>query len=270
MSRVAIIGSCITRDLWPIRGDGIEALCYISRTSLPSLFSQPAVGFHPSATPPAGLTRYQHQAVLTDLEKRALDMLVAHRPTHIIFDFIDERFDLLSVGGGLYTHSWELEATAYLTQPSFAGVRTIPRVSPACLSLWAAAAAEMTAFIQATCLREAKLILHEARWAERYHDGPGRSRPFDDNLVIWEGKPASIPAHNRLLADYDRIFMDLNPGAVRVAAPRHRTADAGHRWGLSPFHYVDAYYEDIWRQLEAIGVSLPREAPQARPSAPAA
>lgn len=270
MSRIAIIGSCITRDLWPIRGGGIEALCYISRTSLPSLFSAPVMGFAPDAAAPAGLTRYQHEAVLADLQKRALAMLVAHRPTHVIFDFIDERFDLLSVGGRLATHSWELEATGYLRQPAFAGARTIGRTSRACLALWAAAAAELAALIQATPLRDAKLILHEARWAERYRDDAGATQPFGDDLVIWEGKPANIEEHNRLLADYDRIFLELNPAAVRVAAPRHRTADAGHRWGLSPFHYVDAYYEEIWSQLQAEGVSLPREALPARPSAPAA
>ena len=39
MARVAIIGSCITRDLWPILGEAPADLLYISRTSLPSLES---------------------------------------------------------------------------------------------------------------------------------------------------------------------------------------------------------------------------------------
>ena len=51
MSKVAIIGSCITRDLWPIRGDGNENLVYISRTSLPSLFSQRVPGFRSGLQP---------------------------------------------------------------------------------------------------------------------------------------------------------------------------------------------------------------------------
>ena len=40
MPKVAIIGSCITRDLWPIRGETAELL-YVSRTSLPSLMAPP-------------------------------------------------------------------------------------------------------------------------------------------------------------------------------------------------------------------------------------
>ena len=34
----------------------------------------------------------------------------------------------------------------------------------------------------------------------------------------------------------------------------HRLADDRHLWGLSPFHYVPAYYEAVWRQLEELGV----------------
>ena len=118
MSKVAIIGSCITRGLWPIRGEA-ERLLYASRTSLPSLFSEPVKGVKVADQPPAGLGRHQHRAVVADLEKTALSALVAFRPTHLIFDFIDERFDLLSLGGPIATHSWELEVSGYLSQKTF-------------------------------------------------------------------------------------------------------------------------------------------------------
>ncbi len=216
------------------------------------------------------MTRYEHNAVLADLEKRALDRLIAFRPTHLIFDFIDERFDLLSAGGRIFTHSWELEASGYRAQPALAGARTIPRISNASLALWRAAAAELAAFIQATSLSEARLILHQARWAQRYRAADGRTRAFDDSYVLWEGKPADISAHNRLLGAFDERFTALHPHAAIVAAPKLRLADESHRWGLSPFHYVDAYYEEIWRQLQALGIDRPAMEPPVPPSAPAA
>lgn len=98
LSRIAIVGSCITRDLWPILGEAPPGLLYVSRTSLPSLFSAAAAGTRVQDEPPAGLRRHQHNALVADLKKLALDALLAHRPTHIIFDFIDERFDLIRVG----------------------------------------------------------------------------------------------------------------------------------------------------------------------------
>jgi hypothetical protein len=268
MSKVAIIGSCISRDLWPIRGD-TDGLLYVSRTSLPSLFSTPVKGFRPAAEPPQPLGRHQHRALVADLEKTALAALVAFGPTHLIFDFIDERFDLLSLDGGLATHSWELATSGYMDQKPFRRARLVPRLSDACARLWSRGAAEMAAFVRATPLRDARLILHSARWAERHRDAKGRVRPLP-TPEIQPGRPERIEAHNDLLARYEAEFEALMPPLARVEAPSHRLADAGHRWGLSPFHYVPAYYTEIWRQLEALGVERSVSGPGAAPSVQAA
>ena len=101
MPRIAIVGSCITRDLWPIHGGGAEQLLYVSRSGLPSLLGAPVAGFAPASGLPGDLRRHEHNALVADLQKTALRRLVTFRPTHVIFDFIDERFDLLAVS---YTH----------------------------------------------------------------------------------------------------------------------------------------------------------------------
>jgi hypothetical protein len=256
MSRVAIVGSCITRDLWRFRGQAVAELHYISRTSLPSLFATPIPGFRPGAKPPAGLKPQPHRALVADVAKTALAGLVAYRPTHLIFDFIDERFDLLSVGGSLITHSWELEASGYLSQPSLRGARTIPRPSAAAQRLWLEAAAELAAFVRATPLRDAKLILHSARWAACRRGPGGRDTPLTD-VEILPGAPADIGEQNALLAGYEAAFVNLMPPMAYVEAPAERRADPGHEWGLSPFHYEPAYYAAIWRQLESVGLRAP-------------
>ncbi|THD82078.1 MAG: hypothetical protein E7812_04545 [Phenylobacterium sp.] len=265
MSRIAIIGSCITRDLWPIRGD-TERLLYLSRTSLPSLFASPVKGFRPSAAPPAGLGGFQHRAMVADLQKTGLSALVDFRPTHLIFDFIDERFDLLSADGGLVTHSWELDVSGYLKGKGFRRRRQVPRLSAACERLWRDGAAEMAAFVRATPLKDATLILHSARWADRYGDD---ARPMP-TVEILPGRAEEIAPHNRLLADYEAQFTALMPPMARVEAPEHWLADDRHKWGLSPFHYVPAYYEAILAQLADLGVPRDLSGPAAAPSARAA
>ncbi|HVI32368.1 DUF6270 domain-containing protein [Phenylobacterium sp.] len=265
MSRVAIVGSCITRDLWPVRGEALEGVLYVSRTSLPSLFSAPVAGFRPAPTPPGGLRQHQHRALVADLTKTALARLVAFRPTHLIFDFIDERFDLLSVGGALATRSWELEASGYLAQRAFRGARRIPRTSAGCEQLWLDGAAEFAALVRATPLREARLILHSARWAEERQAADGSRRPLADVEVL-PGEPADIGVHNALLARYEAAFMGLMPPMSVVEAPKARVADETHQWGLSPFHYGRDYYASIWQGLKALGVS----AAPGLPSVPAA
>ena len=267
MSRVAIIGSCITRDLWPIRGEA-ERLLYVSRTSLASLFAAPVKGVRVAAEPPRPLGRHQHQALVADLAKTALAELVAFRPTHLIFDLIDERFDLLSVGGTTCAHSWELEVSGYLSQKAFAGARPIPRLSDGCHRLWSRGAGEMAALIRATPLSQATLILHSARWAEQARQGR-RLAPLPPHETR-AGRPERTADHNRLLAAYEAELLSVMPGMQVVAAPEHRFADPAHRWGLSPFHYVPAYYEAIWTQLAALGVERQVSGRGASPSVRAA
>jgi hypothetical protein len=261
MSRVAIVGSCISRDLWRFRGEmgaGAPAelpseLLYVSRTSLPSLFATPVAGFRPAAKPPGALRPQPHRALVADLRKTALAELVAFRPTHLIFDFIDERFDLLSLGGTLVTDSWELEASGYLQRPALRGARRISRLSAACDRLWLEACGELAALVRATPLGEARLILHSARWAQQKRRAGGRVAPMTD-VEILPGRPADTERHNALLTRYEAAFESLMPPLSRIAAPAERLADEDHLWGLSPFHYAPAYYAEVWRQLEVLGV----------------
>lgn len=255
MARIAVIGSCITRDLWPLREAAPKNLLYISRTSLASLLSPPAAGYVSQADPPDGLTRYQHMAVETDLQKTGLAQVMAHRPSHLIFDFIDERFDLLRLASGaLVTHSWELESGGYLEQAALAGPVAIPRLSGACDRLWRESLTQLAGLLQMTVLREAQIILHSARWADHQATPSGTPRPLDGPPHIWDGRPTDLDAHNHMLARYEAHFLEMIPGARVVRARRaHQIADPDHRWGLSPFHYVPAYYDEIRAALAELG-----------------
>ncbi|MFI4965430.1 MAG: DUF6270 domain-containing protein, partial [Caulobacterales bacterium] len=68
------------------------------------------------------------------------------------------------------------------------------------------------------------------------------------------GQAADIGRHNDLLARYEQAFMALMPAMARVEAPGLRLADDAHEWGGSPFHYAPAYYAEIARQLDELGV----------------
>lgn len=250
MTRVAIVGSCISRDLWPFLGRAPSELLYVARTSLPSLFARPPGPIETAAVPPPPLKRHPHNALVADLTKTALAALVLHRPTHIIFDFIDERFDLLSAGPGLVNYSWELAVSGYLDQASLKEGQRIPRLSQGCDLLWRQGLADLSAFLALTPLREARIILHRSQWADRYRTSGGRTAHLDDTLEIMPGQMARRSDHNALLARYEADFLARFPGAELIAAPaKTLIADEGHQWGLSPFHYVPAYYEAVCEQL---------------------
>lgn len=267
--RIAILGSCITRDLWPIRGGDAQLLAYVSRTSFPGLFSIPVDGFAPADGLPGDLHAHEHNALVADLRKTALHRLVAYRPTHLIFDFIDERFDLLAAGRALASLSGEMVRSGYLAQPALRHARRIPRLSAGCDRMWAEAAAEFAAFVRATPLREARLILHSARWATHQRMPDGRLAPITDVEVV-SGQSADIDDYNRLLERQEATFESLMPPMGRVAAEGLRLADPDHRWGLSPFHYVPEYYDEVRRQLGELGLAEAFSQPTAAPSVPAA
>lgn len=260
MTRIAIVGSCITRDLWPIRGGGAEHLTYISRTSFASLLAPPVAGFRPLRNPPGDLRKHEHAALVADLRKTALTRLIAARPTHIIFDFIDERFDLLAAGDAVATHSAELIRSGYLAQAPFKHARPIPRLSAAAERLWLEAAEEFAALVRATPLSNASLILHSARWATDQRMAGGRVQPVR-NVELTAGRPVEIEAYNDLLARQEAAFQALMPPMARVEAEARRLADPNHAWGLSPFHYVPEYYDEIRAKLAELGVSAPVSAP---------
>lgn len=254
MLRIAIVGSCITRDLWPIRGGGSEQLLYISRTSLPSLFAPPLAGFRPSRTLPGDLHRHEHNALVADLQKTTLGRLVAFQPTHLILDFIDERFDLISTRAGMATYSAELVRSGYLSQPAFRGARPVSRLSPAGDRLWLEAAGAFAALVRATELGRAGLILHSARWATHQRSPDGEIAPVRGAEIIG-GQPADVVAYNHLLEHQEAALTRLMPPMTRIAAPALRLADPGHQWGLSRFHYVPEYYEEVRRQLASAGLA---------------
>lgn len=267
--RIAILGSCITRDLWPIRGGGAENLLYLSRTSFPSLFSRPVAGFRPLDSLPGDLHQHEHAALVSDLRKTVLAKLVAYRPTHLIFDFIDERFDLLAAGGALANYSGEMVRSGYMAQPVLAGARRMPRLSAACERLWMEGVEEFAAVVRATPLREAVLIHHEARWATDQRTPDGRILPIT-GVEIVGGQPAEIAPYNALLERQEAAFRAVMPPMARVDADAFRLADSAHRWGLSPFHYVPEYYDEVRRQLTEVGLPGGFTAAPDAPSAPAA
>ncbi len=255
MSRTAIIGSCITRDIWRECDIPLDDVLYVSRTSLPSLVSTPVAGPVMPADPPEGLGRHSLRMVAADLEKTALAALAEHRPTHLVFDFIDERFDLLEQDGAILTHSWELDRLGLIGGPGLESPRVIPRLSDEADRLWQGALARIAALLNTPPLAGTAVILHHAQWARDYRDGQGGQGSFSDDLHIWEDHPASLPAHNALLRRYRDLFVEAIPRArVVQAADDAQRADEGHVWGLSPFHYVTDYYPDVWRQLRGLGI----------------
>ncbi|WP_297693299.1 DUF6270 domain-containing protein [Phenylobacterium sp.] len=259
-SRVAIIGSCVTRDVWNLAGfedDARADLLYVSRTGIASLVAQPVTGLDLPEEPPGDLTRWEYRMVCDDLLKRGLENLADYQPTHLIIDFIDERFDLLRRGKIVATLSWELHRAGLDTASALARLSPLRRTDDRAFDLWRAGLADFARFLGAR-LPETRLIFHDARWALEHLDEGGGRAPFDPDRVLWPGLPVNIHDQNRLLAIYAQEVRRVLPQAFLVRAPAElAVGDVGHRWGLSPFHYAQPYYRYVWARFQELGCAAP-------------
>ena len=249
--RVAILGSCVTRDLWRMMGAPTDDLLYVSRTRLPSLFAPRLQGLvlHEGLRP--DLRPNPAQALRADLTKTALARLAAFRPDVVILDFIDERFDLLVGAGGAVTASWELETSGWDALLPMEALRRLDALGDADVTLWRRGLdALATLFTPGGALSGARVVLHEAAWADAMRTSSGRSEALDPDLEITPGRRASRVAHNARLARMHAATRATLPGLEVVKALDSLiVSDPDHIWGLSPFHYIPDYYAEVWRQL---------------------
>ncbi len=259
-SRIAIVGSCVTRDLFPADA----GLLYLARTSLPSLLSAPVAGFVPPAEtdPMGGLEPWARRMVLYEATKAGLSVLLDYAPQTIVFDFIDERTQLLEIGAALVSDSVEFRQSGLHLTPPFARARIIARASRECDELWTAAVRRL-ARILGHRLPDARIVLHRAGWCAHALGEDGLLRPFDPATQI------ERQVNNPLLGRYHRLFLQSFPQAHAInASPAHRIADAGHRWGPKPYHYVPGYYPAVLAELKAAILRDPALGPYRSPTAP--
>lgn len=236
--KVAIFGSCVSRDalaMCPI--EGIEVAEYIARSSLASAFRS-----HPA--PERWLQRlpriesaFQRRMVDIDLQKRAADILSSSQADVVMVDMIDERFRVAKRGNGCATWSNEF-ALLELRRDEFDEV-----LDPTNHEREVAWKAGMQVLIQSVMPR--RLVINRAFWSRQYTNG--NELPGQRDIRI---------ANEYLKAMYDNLETTGREMGANVSVIRYPDvclcADAQHKWGPSPFHFTQAFYEHTMHELAQI------------------
>lgn len=245
MTRVAIIGSCVTRDAFrPEDADEWEISAYYARSSLASAMSEPAfVGVDLDGIDSA----FQRRIVQADLAKELPGFLAADDSDLIVYDPVDERFDLLRdpASGAVCTYSAELTRAARIPE-----TERIRSGSPEFMELWEAG---WTRFVEALDRRgrRSALRVNAARWAAAVDDGSDLPDAYP---------PALVASSNAFLDRlYARMRADLAPEQFIEPGEDEIVACRDHKWGLSPFHYVPGFYASLRAGLRSsLGRATPR------------
>ncbi|MFT0521162.1 DUF6270 domain-containing protein [Pseudomonas faucium] len=234
--RILILGSCVSRDALNFDIEGhFEILEYYARSSFASAFSD--LPIEDSYTH-ALTSRFQANVVNADLQKTVLASLETLDFDLLLIDLIDERFKLaVNADGGICTISNELIATGFDIQRAH---QIIEPNSEAFFDLWEKGWKRFTAIIQ-TMGASHKVLINRTFWSTSTSGGDDYASSF---------RPEHIDRANATLRTlYERMASDLPAHQFIDHAPGNLVGADDHRWGTSPFHYIDRYYIDMLKKI---------------------
>lgn len=238
---MAILGSCVTRDLFthlPEALGKVDLGPYVSRASLISMAGRPArevvakLGNHVAA-------RFDDRRFVLDARKDYFRVLAKYRPEILVLDLIDERHSTYLFDDGALTAT--KVSRAFLAEHGLLRLaKTVSPFNPDWLSLQERSLELLIRRLRDD-LPDTRFVVHAAPYALRYLEA-GEVRGFADLAPIQRWNDYLGRAYARLAEGL--VAPLIGPGQ---AGP---LAGGQHLWDLTPYHYDIDYYRTFWAKLE--------------------
>lgn len=256
--RVAILGSCISRDVFNTQfNSGYKEMWQCSLLqNQSSLISMMSPGLAISEAELGGdISGYRKQQVRTDWSKAFLEELRALRPDYLLLDFFsDVHFGVLEVAPEQYVtnNRWTLHQTEWYSERRAAGDLKPLRLeedTEAYLALWTDALRRLQAFLQEN-LPDTHVILHRGRNAERWlaRRAP-RTRQLATRKALFK---IDVDRANQLWRELDDIASATTGWDVIDLTEREYLSFRDHPWGVFYVHYTPDYYDEFLAALNAL------------------
>ena len=209
---------------------------YYARCSLASLGARPID--MPSSVQNIR-SQFQKRMVERDIRKDFLNDLAGFQFDVLLLDLIDERFNLyVEPQGTVCTLSSELVSSGFLVD-SNEGVKYFSG-SEEFWRLWEAGWSILVNKLRGLGVLD-RLLVNQVFWSSRTENG-GNFEPHYSSKHIDSANQFLDRMYQRISADIrSEQFLRFDHGLM--------TGAIGHKWGISPFHYVDAYYLSAIQQL---------------------
>lgn len=236
-NRVFIYGSCVSRDTFEhLEPSEFELIQYVARQSAVSAYTRSV----DMVEPPVLRSPFQHRMVAGDYASNLRDLIPEVGPTIdlVLTDLIDERLGVYVLpDGSVITRSLELiESGAEKTLP--AGTQHVPFGTSQHVQYWSAGIKTVGQLLR-RFMPQAAVVLLDIPWAERSLSG----EPTPDSFGVKSSEANQVfPSYIARAAEaLDARVISIGPGDA-VSSPHHP-------WGDAPFHYAEAVYIEIARQL---------------------
>lgn len=222
-----IYGSCVSRDTLQTMTSTHSVLRYVARQSAISV-DQPVSGLVGQLDPIA--SAFQRRMVFGDLEGNFLRELDAHAGSveQLVIDVVDERSGVVRAAGGYVTRLHELWSAGGARATN--GGEHLQLGTDAHYALWSSSISRIATRIDALGLTDKTVVL-ATPWATRDDSGA----PLD--IPAWMMTPDEANERYRRYHDrLSRIFTTVH------LPPELAVSPVSHKWGTSPFHYIDEAY----------------------------
>lgn len=233
---VAIWGSCVTRDAFAVasRAEQVEErlpLVYYGARS--SWISQDSRPYPYTEADLGGLTGFGLRMVEEDLTRTVLDRLVEHRPDLVVLDLVDERLQLARLGRSWVTGSDYVKRTELWTRALAEADEVSSMTQSKRQKLFAASAKHLVKRLVRD-LPDTTFVLNEAPYTTEVAGGARLPEPQ-------AGWARDLDAAQRPMMEV--LVSEFGPRLVRATPPAEVClADPDHRWGVTSYHYIEAYY----------------------------
>lgn len=233
-TRVLVFGSCVSRDAFELV-ENIEGrfvvVDYFARSSFASLAFPKMVN---QEVLERVVSPFQKRMVFRDMNKCFFERLAIRDYDFILVDLIDDRFNIVGGSGGGVTYSNELRAAMRPKKPAC----FIRSGSKDYIELWERGASKVFDLIFSLGL-ERRVFINKVFWSEL---PSGKS--FDSYPCFL----GSGQANEYLASRYS--FLERHFGVDGLDYGRDLfVSDFDHKWGCSPFHYVNDFYKETIRCL---------------------
>lgn len=238
--RFIVFGSSVSRDVFEfVEKTACVLVRYFARSSLGSAYAEGKID---SIDVSRIDSAFQRGVVCADLKKEFREFLDSGDFDCLIYDPIDERFDLLLLEGDkVCTLSNELRQV-YEGKGEIGG-RRLKSGSQEFYVRWENGWTALIAQLDSLGKRAA-LRINKVFWAERTAAGDDFRPSYD---------ATGIKSANEFLEKiYSRMSRDLPPEQFFESTQELMVGACKHKWGKSPFHYVEAYYRSLASVLEAL------------------
>ncbi|MDR2342174.1 MAG: heparinase II/III-family protein [Campylobacteraceae bacterium] len=226
-----IFGSCVTRDAFEFTDkEKVKLVRYFARSSLGSAYSNAKVK---NIDISSIESNFQRSIVASDLDKEFPVFLENSEFDYIVYDAIDERFNLLEMQDGSFcTLSNELKQVENGYKQFIK--REIPSAFDEFFAHWEKG---WNSFIKQLerLGKRSSLLINKVFWAKKTISGDNFLPSYTDG---------GINKANAFLAKlYERMSQDIPQNQFIEFDDDLLIGSDNHKWGKSPFYYVDRYYK---------------------------